>query len=161
MTLFQQRLTQLRADYITLINRSNPLDPAWSNGVFERYVHPVVTAAHVPLEWRYDLNPQTNPFLMERLGVNAVFNAGAIELDGKMLLVLPRGRRRSQIVLCGGRECQRHRRLSLLGRTDRDARDRRSRHQRVRHAPGAARRRLDLRPVLHANAKTPTRHRAI
>jgi 4-O-beta-D-mannosyl-D-glucose phosphorylase len=87
MTLFQQRLTQLRADYTTLINRSNLLDPAWSNGVFERYVHPIVTAAHVPIEWRYDLNPQTNPFLMERMGVNAVFNAGAIDIDGKILLV--------------------------------------------------------------------------
>jgi 4-O-beta-D-mannosyl-D-glucose phosphorylase len=46
-----------------------------------------VTAAHVPLEWRYDLNPATNPFLLERLGVNAVFNAGAIEIGGKILLV--------------------------------------------------------------------------
>jgi 4-O-beta-D-mannosyl-D-glucose phosphorylase len=87
MTLFQQRLIQLRAAHVARITRLNPIDPAWSNGVFERYLYPAVTAVHVPLEWRYDLNPQTNPYLMERLGVNAVFNPGAIELDGKILLV--------------------------------------------------------------------------
>jgi 4-O-beta-D-mannosyl-D-glucose phosphorylase len=87
MTLFQQRLTQLRAAHAALVTRSNPIDPMWNNGVFERYAFPCVTAAHVPLEWRYDLNPVTNPFLLERLGVNAVFNAGAINIDGKILLV--------------------------------------------------------------------------
>ncbi len=57
MTLFQQRLTQLRAAHAALVTRSNPIDPTWNNGVFERYAFPCVTAAHVPLEWRYDLNP--------------------------------------------------------------------------------------------------------
>lgn len=87
MTLFEQRLTQLRAAHAALITRSNPIDPEWNNGVFERYLLPVVTAAHVPLEWRYDLNPQTNPYLLERLAVNAAFNPGAVELEGKILLV--------------------------------------------------------------------------
>ncbi len=70
------------------MTRPNPVDLAWSNGVYERYTYPVVTAAHTPLAWRYDLNPRTNPFLMERLGVNAAFNSGAIELDGKICLVV-------------------------------------------------------------------------
>jgi 4-O-beta-D-mannosyl-D-glucose phosphorylase len=87
MTLFSQRLARLRADHEALIARPNEIDMTWDNGVFERYRYPVVTTAHVPVEWRYDLNPQTNPYLIERLGVNAVFNAGAIELDDKILVV--------------------------------------------------------------------------
>ncbi len=87
MTLFQSRLAHLRAAHETLIAQPNVIDSDWHNGVFERYRYPVVTAAHVPLEWRYDLNPRTNPYLIERLGVNAVFNAGAIELNGKILVV--------------------------------------------------------------------------
>jgi 4-O-beta-D-mannosyl-D-glucose phosphorylase len=87
MTLFQSRLAHLRAAHEALITRPNVIDPDWHNGLFERYRYPVVTAAHVPIEWRYDLNPQANPYLIERLGVNAVFNAGAIELDGKILVV--------------------------------------------------------------------------
>ena len=84
---FQDRLAALRTQHEALVERPNPLDPQWHNGVFERYVFPVVTAAHTPLAWRYDLNPVTNPRLMERMGVNAVFNAGAIALNGKFLLV--------------------------------------------------------------------------
>ncbi|MDK2809265.1 MAG: 4-O-beta-D-mannosyl-D-glucose phosphorylase [Clostridiales bacterium] len=57
------------------------------NGIFDRYQHPVLTRDHIPLTWKYDLNPQTNPYFMERLGVNAVMNAGAIELDGTFYLV--------------------------------------------------------------------------
>ncbi len=87
MTLFETRLAQLRADHAKLIARPNVIDPDWTNGLFERYRYPVITAAHVPLDWRYDLNPQTNPYLIERLGVNAVFNAGAIEIGGKILVV--------------------------------------------------------------------------
>lgn len=87
MPSFAQRLTELRRTHHALLARPNAPDPRWDNGVYTRWQHPVVTAAHVPLEWRYDLNPQTNPFLMERLGVNSVFNPGAIEHDGKILLV--------------------------------------------------------------------------
>jgi len=57
------------------------------NGIFDRYNNPVLTAAHTPIHWRYDLNYDTNPWLMERIGVNCVFNAGAIELNGNICLV--------------------------------------------------------------------------
>ncbi len=58
------------------------------NGIYDRYVDPVVTREHIPVEWRFDLNAETNPYFMERLGVNAVMNAGAIELNGKICLVV-------------------------------------------------------------------------
>ncbi len=58
------------------------------NGIYERYVDPVLTREHIPVEWRYDLDETTNPYFMERLGVNAVMNSGAVELDGKICLVV-------------------------------------------------------------------------
>ncbi len=58
------------------------------NGIYERWENPVLTRDHIPLTWKYDLNPETNPYFMERLGVNAVLNAGAIERDGKFYLVV-------------------------------------------------------------------------
>jgi len=79
---FTSRLSSLRRNHAALIKRKNSVDASWDNGVYERYVNPVITAAHVPLEWRYDLNSKTNPFLLERLGVNAALNAGAIEWNG-------------------------------------------------------------------------------
>jgi 4-O-beta-D-mannosyl-D-glucose phosphorylase len=83
---FTERLAALQAAYERLVERPNePL--AGGNGIVTRYSHPVLTAAHTPLFWRYDLDPQTNPRLLERLGVNGVFNSGAIELDGTVLLV--------------------------------------------------------------------------
>lgn len=86
MTIFANRLHALQAEQQALLSRTNePELPG--NGVFLRYQQPVLTPDHVPLTWRYDLNPATNPFLMERLGVNAVFNPGAIELDGRFYLV--------------------------------------------------------------------------
>lgn len=57
------------------------------NGIYDRWKYPVLTKEYIPLTWRYDLNPETNPFFMERLGVNAVFNAGAIKLNNKYYLV--------------------------------------------------------------------------
>jgi 4-O-beta-D-mannosyl-D-glucose phosphorylase len=89
MTLeeFKQALSRLTEDHEKLISRPNP-PVAPSNGVYTRYLHPVVTADHAPLFWRYDLCYDTNPHLMERLGVNATFNAGAIEHNGKILLAL-------------------------------------------------------------------------
>lgn len=59
-----------------------------TNGIYNRYEHPVVTAAHIPVEWRYDLNRATNPYCMERIGFNAVMNSGAIKWNGKYLLVV-------------------------------------------------------------------------
>lgn len=85
---FHARLARLEAEYNDLLTLPNPVDLNGSNGVYERYTRPVVTAAHTPLAWRYDLNPKTNPYLMERLGINAAFNAGAIELNGKICLVV-------------------------------------------------------------------------
>lgn len=81
-----ERLVRLRKAHEELINRPNAVDPSWDNGVFKRYINPVVTAAHVPLSWRFDLDPATNPFMMERQGINAAFNAGAIEWNGKILV---------------------------------------------------------------------------
>lgn len=57
------------------------------NGIFTRWQNPVLTREHIPLHWKYDLNSETNPYFMERLGVNTVFNSGAIELNGKFYLV--------------------------------------------------------------------------
>ncbi len=85
--VFVERLARLRARLAELTTRPNRVDRRWDNGVYERWEDPVLTAAHAPLEWRYDLNPTTNPYLMERLGVNAAFNAGAIEVEDKVLLV--------------------------------------------------------------------------
>ncbi len=87
MSDFSHRLAALRKRHADLLARPNAPDPRWEDGIYTRWQNPVVTAAHVPLEWRYDLNPQTNPHLLERLGVNAVLNPGAIEHEGKILLV--------------------------------------------------------------------------
>ena len=84
---FNRRLRGLRAQYAALLACRNVVDRHWTNGVFERYRDPVVTAAHVPLEWRFDLNFKSNPWLLERQGINAVFNPGALYHDGKFLLV--------------------------------------------------------------------------
>ena len=83
---FNDRLQKIRHEHSLLIGRKN--EPLSSNGVWTRYVHPVVTAEHAPLYWRYDLNPQTNPLLLERFGINGAFNAGAIKVDGKYTMVV-------------------------------------------------------------------------
>lgn len=72
--------------YEKLINRKNEKSSIY-NGMYDRYVYPVLTNEHIPVFWRYDLDEKSNPFFMERLGVNAVFNSGAIELNGKYYLV--------------------------------------------------------------------------
>lgn len=84
---FTARAARLRQRHIALIGRPNEIDPEWDNGVLNRYRHCALTAAHVPLEWRIDFDEARNPFLMERLGVNALFNSGAIEHEGRILLV--------------------------------------------------------------------------
>lgn len=85
-SLFEQRKQIIVERHEALIKRKN--EPLFSeNGIFERYTYPVLTGAHAPLVWRYDFNPETNPYFMERIGVNAAFNPGAIELDGKFYLV--------------------------------------------------------------------------
>ena len=67
------KLAELRAEQQQLIMRKNR--PVYANGVFERYKYPVLTPEHTPLFWRYDLDLSLNPHFMERMGVNAVFNA--------------------------------------------------------------------------------------
>lgn len=83
---FKQRLQLLSEEHEQLITRKNSKNET-GNGVFDRYQFPVLTAAHTPLFWRYDLNPLTNPFLLERIGINAVFNSGAILFNNKYILV--------------------------------------------------------------------------
>lgn len=73
--------------YNNLIAKKNQKTDFY-NGVFDRYENPILTREHIPLTWKYDLNPETNPYFMERLGVNAVMNSGAIELNGKFYLVV-------------------------------------------------------------------------
>lgn len=86
-TLFKQRLHALQQQHETLLQRQNtPLED--TNGIVRRYTFPVVTNGHIPLEWRYDLNPVTNPFCLERIGVNACMNSGAIKWNGKYLLMV-------------------------------------------------------------------------
>jgi len=85
MKEFTQRLQQLQAAHEAWLSRKNEVLPDY-NGVYYRYKNPVLTWKHTPLFWRYDLNYETNPYLMERLEINTVFNAGAIEWEGKILL---------------------------------------------------------------------------
>ena len=84
-TDFKKRLEELFNENEKLITRKNePADK--NNGIYIRYKYPVITNEHTPVYWRYDLNEKTNPYLMERLGINCTFNSGAIEHNGKILL---------------------------------------------------------------------------
>jgi 4-O-beta-D-mannosyl-D-glucose phosphorylase len=85
---FQARVKAVRAAHARFTQRRNPVDRAWDHGAFERFQYPVLTYQHAPLEWRYDFNPRTNPFFMERLGVNATLNPGAFFWRGKVHLVV-------------------------------------------------------------------------
>ncbi|WP_420573199.1 glycosidase [Kordia sp.] len=81
----KERLEYLQKEHNTLITKKN--EPVFlSNGVYTRYKNPIITNDHVPVHWRYDLNPQTNPKLLERIGVNATFNAGAMKWNDKYLV---------------------------------------------------------------------------
>jgi len=82
---FNKRLNKLFEENEKLITRKNePVDRY--NGIYVRYKYPLITNEHIPVYWRFDLDQKTNPFLMERLGVNCTFNSGAIEHNGKILL---------------------------------------------------------------------------
>jgi 4-O-beta-D-mannosyl-D-glucose phosphorylase len=85
---FSQRLAGLVSSHQALLAQPNVVDDSFESGVFARYQHPVLTPGHAPLHWRFDLDQRSNPHLMERIGVNATMNSGAIELDGKILLVV-------------------------------------------------------------------------
>jgi 4-O-beta-D-mannosyl-D-glucose phosphorylase len=87
MIEFDYALKKLKATHEELLTKKNE-KAANGNGIYDRYVNPIVTAAHTPIEWRYDLTPATNPYLMERIGVNATLNSGAIKWNGKYILVV-------------------------------------------------------------------------
>ena len=87
MSEFEQKVAALRKHHEELLSRKNePVE--WGNGIYEKYKYPVVTAAHVPLEWKYDFNEQDNPYLMQRIMCNAALNSGAIKWQGKYVLVV-------------------------------------------------------------------------
>jgi len=83
---FYDRLSALEKDYELLTQKPNEKTDL-GNGIIDRYKNPVLTSRHIPLFWRYDLNPETNPHLLERFAVNAVFNAGAIKYNDKYILI--------------------------------------------------------------------------
>ena len=83
---YNEKVATLRAEHKALLNRKNePIEGG--NGIYTKYKYPILTAEHTPLEWRYDLNEETNPYLMQRIMMNGVFNAGAILFEGKYTLV--------------------------------------------------------------------------
>ena len=84
--VFLKRKKELEEEYQTLIEKPNSPKNEVSNGIFTRYSNPVVTAKHIPLDWRYDFNEKENPLLLERIGYNAAFNAGAIQFNDKYIL---------------------------------------------------------------------------
>lgn len=84
---YENRLQALQEAHNKLISRPNRQEEL-GNGVYERYEYPVVTAQHAPLTWRYDFNREANPFLMERFGINATLNAGALKFNGKYVVVV-------------------------------------------------------------------------
>ncbi|MBW1654794.1 glycoside hydrolase family 130 protein [Flavobacterium quisquiliarum] len=85
---FQERKSALEKEHKALIELKNTPEQTAGNGIYERYKNPVVTAAHAPLNWRFDFNENTNPFLQERIGINAAFNAGAMKWNDKYLLAV-------------------------------------------------------------------------
>jgi 4-O-beta-D-mannosyl-D-glucose phosphorylase len=85
--IFTSRYERIKAEHEKLLQEKN--EALFStNGIYSRYKQPILTRNHVPLHWRFDLNPETNPNFMERIGYNAVFNSGAIKWDNKYLLVV-------------------------------------------------------------------------
>lgn len=87
MKSYKQRVTQLFEEQEKLLSLKNEPKEG-GNGIFQRYKNPVLTAAHTPLIWRYDFDPDTNPALLERIGMNGAFNSGAIKWGGKYVLIV-------------------------------------------------------------------------
>ncbi len=85
-TIFEQNYAMVMKKYEKTVSRKN-IKSDFYNGIYDRYEYPVLTRDHIPPFWKYDMNPETNPFFMERLGVNAAFNSGAIEQNGTFYLV--------------------------------------------------------------------------
>lgn len=87
MTDFEKKVEALRVRHEALLTRKNTPKP-FDNGIYTKYEYPIVTAEHTPLEWRYDFDEKSNPYLQQRIMMNAALNSGAIKLDGKYLLVV-------------------------------------------------------------------------
>jgi 4-O-beta-D-mannosyl-D-glucose phosphorylase len=87
MSIFEERKKRISKEYEELVSMQNK-EVFSTGGVYERYENPVVSAAHIPPHWRYDLNPETNPYFAERLGINAALNTGAIYFEGKFYLMV-------------------------------------------------------------------------
>ena len=84
---FKERMIKLRQHHEELLTRENKPVEHLGNGIYQKYQFPILTAEHTPLEWRYDFSEKDNPYLMQRIMMNAVLNAGAIKLEGRYLLV--------------------------------------------------------------------------
>lgn len=84
--IFEERKNKLQREFNSLIKRKNIKEEV-GNGIYSRYQFPVLTAAHIPLNWMYDYDEKNNPFLMQRYGINAVLNAGAIKWNGKYVVM--------------------------------------------------------------------------
>ena len=87
MKNYQEKIAALRKHYEELLIRSN-IPEEWGNGIYTRYRYPILTAEHIPLEWRYDFNEKDNPYLMQRIIMNATMNSGAIKWHGNYVLVV-------------------------------------------------------------------------
>ncbi len=85
--MFESNRDRIINRYEEFITKKNSKDTSFYNGIYDRWVNPVLTRDHIPYFWKYDMNKETNPLFMERLGVNAVMNSGAIELNGKYYLI--------------------------------------------------------------------------
>jgi 4-O-beta-D-mannosyl-D-glucose phosphorylase len=87
-SIFQNRKEQLKKEHQVLIEQENLPQKSVGNNIYKRYKNPVITANHIPLNWRFDFNENTNSFLQERIGFNATFNAGALKWNGKYILAV-------------------------------------------------------------------------
>jgi 4-O-beta-D-mannosyl-D-glucose phosphorylase len=88
ITHFQKRKAEIENEFQQLIEQKNESQSSVGNGIFVRYKNPIITASHTPIEWRYDLNENTNPLLLERIGINAAFNSGAMKWNNKFILAV-------------------------------------------------------------------------
>lgn len=83
----QKTFAQLVAEQEKLLKAKNRIDKRFYNGLYDRFTNPVLTREHVPVSWRWDANPKTNPHMIERLGIGTAFNAGAMEFEGRIIVM--------------------------------------------------------------------------
>ena len=84
---YKEKISVLRAHHEELLSKPNKI-VEWGNGIYDRYENPIITADHTPLEWRYDFCEKDNPYLMQRIMMNATLNSGAMKWNGKYVLVV-------------------------------------------------------------------------